>query len=478
MMPSSKKMERSIRCVIIWLLTLSIAGEFLGCSAFRDESIVTGKRRTIPEAAPTESMLAVQAKPTNSQSNNGFEPERLWGPYNDWEPAIAIDPGTGIVYQLTTRYDGPEPCRRCAGPYIIFRRSIDGGATWEADQFLTPFRKSHNDPQIEAAGNSTIYAAWLNDYVPGVKFVKSADRGITWTAPITITTKSMKPNWSDKPVLAVSADGRDVYIAFNASDSYVVASHNYGATFSQPVQTSNDKRYWFHTGGAVAPDGSVYFAVTDYSLDYTGDAHINILKSSDRGATWTTTRIDSSREAPGYDWSPGCYLGFFGPSAVLAIDAYGMILLAYNANPDGPPGAPQRMWVRISNDAETWSERREISNGSPAVNNAFPAVAAGPMSGDFRLAWQDDRNGSTTAWNTWYRRTADGGANWTEPERVSDQPVGAPYKTTAGYAFPYGDYFEIAVDAEGRAHLIWGEGASYSGPGGTWYTRAVSGVAK
>lgn len=227
-----------------------------------------------------------------------LEAERLWGPYNDWEPAIAIDRAAGYVYQLTTRYDGSEPCKRCAGPYIIFRRSGDGGETWEADQFLTPFRKSHNDPQIEVAGDGTIYAAWLNDYVPGVKFVKSGDCGMTWTVPITIITKSTKPNWSDKPVLAVSANGRDVYIGFNASDSFVVASHNYGATFSRPVKTNNDKRYWFHTGGTVAPDGKVYFAVTDYSLDYTGDAHINILKSSNGGATWSTIRVDTSKEAP------------------------------------------------------------------------------------------------------------------------------------------------------------------------------------
>ena len=471
MMPSSRTRARSIRPVILVLLTVIGAVVFFGCSFLRGESIVSGKRRPVPEAALIEGQVTIQARPTDSQSNNGFEAERLWGPYNDWEPAIAIDRATGYVYQLTTRYDGPEPCKRCAGPYIIFRRSNDGGATWEADQFLTPFRKSHNDPQIEVAGDGTIYAVWLNDYVPGVKFVKSDDCGMTWTAPITITTKSTKPNWSDKPVLAVSADGRDVYIAFNASDSFVTVSHDSGATFSPPVRTSNDKRYWFHTGGAVAPDGSVYFAVTDYSLDYTGDAHINILKSSNGGSTWSTIRVDTSKEAPRCDWSPGCYLGFFGPSAVLAIDAEGTIMLAYNAGDIA--GAEQRMWVRTSTDGVNWSARSEISNGSPTVNNAFPALAAGIAAGDFRIAWQDDRLGSRIAWNTWYRRTTDGGNNWIEPVRVSDRPNGAPYKTADGYAFPYGDYFEIAIDAKSRTHLIWGEGASYSGPGGTWYTREL-----
>jgi hypothetical protein len=290
---------------------------------------------------------------------------------------------------------------------------------------------------------------------------------------VSITTKSAKPNWSDKPILAISADGRHVYIAFNASDSYAVASHDHGKTFAPPVRTSDDKRYWFHTGGAVAPDGTVYFAATDYSLDYTGEAHINVLKSSDGGTTWTTTRVDTSAEAPACEESPGCYLGFFGPSAVLAADSAGTILLAYNAA--DAPGAPQGLWVRTSSDGENWSGRTRISSGDATVNNAFPALAAGLSPGDFRVAWQDDRNGSATAWNTWYRRTNDGGGLWSEAVRVSDQTEGASYKTAAGYAFPYGDYFEIAVDGEGRAHLVWGEGASLSGRGGTWYTRESGG---
>jgi hypothetical protein len=48
---------------------------------------------------------------------------------------------------------------------------------------------------------------------------------------------------------------------------------------------------------------------------------------------------------------------------------------------------------------------------------------------------------------------------------------GAPYHNGDGYRFPYGDYMELAVDGRGRSHVIWGEGLSYIGPGGTWYTR-------
>jgi len=55
--------------------------------------------------------------------------------------------------------------------------------------------------------------------------------------------------------------------------------------------------------------------------------------------------------------------------------------------------------------------------------------------------------------------------------RLSNLDSGAPYKTSAGYAFPYGDYLEIAVDPFGTSHVAWGEGTSYTGPGGTCIRR-------
>jgi hypothetical protein len=261
----------------------------------------------------------------------------------------------------------------------------------------------------------------------------------------------------------------EIIEAFNASDSFVVASHDFGKHFAPPVKTNHDKRYWFHNGGAVAPNGDVYFAAVDYSQDYTGDSHIDVLKSSDGGESWKTTRVDTSREMPGCAWAEGCYLGFFGPSAAPAVDAGGTIMLAYNAGDRA--GKPEQLYIRTSRDGRDWSPRQLVSDDDPKVNNGFPALAAGASAGDFRLVWQDDRKGSTDRWNTWYRRTTDGGAEWSKAKRLSDLGSGAPYKRPGGYFFPYGDYLEIAVDRAGENHIIWGEGSSYTGPGGTWYTR-------
>ena len=93
------------------------------------------------------------------------------------------------------------------------------------------------------------------------------------------------------------------------------------------------------------------------------------------------------------------------------------------------------------------------------------------LADDFRVVWQGNNDGQTDAWNTWYRRTTDGGRTWSEPLRLSDTATTpAPYHSADGYRFPYGDYLELAVDGEGVNHVIWGEGLSYIGPGGSWST--------
>jgi photosystem II stability/assembly factor-like uncharacterized protein len=412
--------------------------------------------------------LVVEARPAASLLNAGFDRARLWSEYDDWEPAIAVDPSGTTVYQLTTRYDGPAACSFCGQPALVLRRSTDGGATWEPDRFLLATRQTQNDPMIEVADDGTVFVALLNQYRPGVRFMKSTDRGETWSKPVTFTRRFARPRWSDRPVLAVSADGRHVYIAFNASNSFVVASHDGGDTWSAPVRTNRDGRYWFHSAGTVAPDGAATFGAVDFSQDYSGEAVISVLRSTDGGATWTTIPLDTSAEMPRCDWAAGCYFGFLGTSIGLAADRNGALLAAYHAG--DAPGVPQRLYVRRSTDGLTWSERRPLS-GEGLEHNAFPAVAAGPRPGDFRVAWQGSYDGSPDVWNTWYRRTTDGGRTWEKAVRLSDLSEGAPYHQDGGYAFPYGDYMELAVDDNGRNYAIWGEGLSYVGPGGTWFTR-------
>jgi hypothetical protein len=419
-------------------------------------------RGTPDYLAPTE----ILPQPFASSAASGWDSERLWSRHVDWEPAIAADPSAPYIYQLTTRYHVPA-CNGCGSPAIVFRRSSNGGQTWENDTYPAPASRWQADPQIEVASDGTIYAAYLQGFRPGVVLQKSSDLGVTWTEQEAVQGAE-GPRWSDKPWLAISPDGRDVYIAFNSGDSYVASSHDYGRTFDNPVRTNQDERSWFHSGGAVAPNGEVYFAAADYSANYRGESHINVLRSIDGGTSWSTHRLDTSQEVSDCKWAEGCYLGFLGPSVALAVDAAGTIMVAYNAGDHS--GAAQSMWIRTSTNGVDWTVRRRVSTRPGRVNSAFPGLAARGR-GDFRLVWQDDRRASQTGWNTWYRSTNDGGLTWSKAIRLSDARTGPSYKGSDGYVFPYGDYIEIAIDQNGRTHVIWGEGESYDGNGGTWFTR-------
>lgn len=448
---------------------------WLGCAPDPSGADARGGERhgTAGYRSPAEP--ARRPRPTGA----GWDAERLWSREVDWEPVVAADPVTADVYQATTRYGAPE-CPTCPDPTIVVRHSADGGATWSGSRYPSRRGRGLADPQMAVARDGTLFVAYLKDYRPGVVLVRSGDRGRTWTDPVAAIGDG-PPRWSDKPILAVSPDGRDVYLAFNAAESYVAASHDGGETFAPPERTSDDDRYWFHNAGVVGPDGTVWFAAADYSRTYSGDAHVSVLRSDDGGATWSTTRIDTAAEAPQCRWwAAGCYRGFLGPSAALAVDAVGRLVLAYSAGTIA--GGPPDLWVRTSDDGVEWSARRRVSGAGPAVQHAFPALAPGPVPGDFRLVWQDDRRtrrpratNRDRRWNTWYVRSRDGGVSWGRRVRLSRGASGPDeqtvYRDRRGYGFPYGDYLGLGVDEEGVNHVIWGAGRSYSGNGGSWYTR-------
>jgi BNR repeat-like domain len=396
-----------------------------------------------------------------------FNVERIWKRgVDDWEPALATDPSSSRVYQMTTRYGGPRACPTCPDPAMVIRMSRDHGETWGPDRFVCacPGVDGQHDPQVEVAMDGRVYAVWMNDFTPGAVFARSSDHGRTWTEPVELLGAL---RWTDKPILAISKTGRHVYVAFNMSDSYFVASHDFGRTFSSPVKSNRDGLYYFAGGGAVAPGGAVYFSETAYAQNNRGPVNILVIRSTNGGRTWTQTVVDVAEEQPPCT-VPGCPRAFFGPQAALAIDRDKVVMVAYNAN--SSTRAPQRLYVRTSTDGVNWSERIDVGEGHEGANAAFPALAAGQVAGDFRLGWQDDRNGAR-AWNTWFRRTVDGGARWTETVRLSDRPRGTHYKSADGYRLPYGDYFEIGVDPSGLSHVIWGEGPHYTGPGSNWYTQ-------
>jgi len=418
--------------------------------------------------------VALVSSSTGAAARIRFDSEQLFSAANDWEPDVAVDPTSTYLYMVATGLDSKE-CRQCSEPSIFIRASPDSGATWGPPQFVCGVRcRSNNiagpwqaDPIVRVADDGTVYIAWLDNWNPGIAVSKSSDHGTTWTRPVNAGNSGS--GWGDKPWMALSGDGKDVYVAWNHGDPYIAASHDFGATFGTPVRLTSptNSLFYYPESGLVASDGTAYFSMSVETSKGTGAVDLVLAKSTDGGASWAFLPVEHSEESPGCAVDV-CITDEFQAQIVMAGDRAETIMVAYMKNEAA--GTPKFFFSRTSTDGGmTWSAPSRIND---LGDSGFPVITAGPAAGDFRVAWQDNRNGPT-AWNTFYKRTTDGGLHWSDEVRLSDVGSGAPYKAADGYVFPYGDYFGIAADTRGTNFVIWGEGTGRGSGGGCWFTKGA-----
>jgi hypothetical protein len=359
-------------------------------------------------------------------------------------------------------------------PYIVIKVSADNGATWTDSVPLCACKggKGQYDPIIEVVPSTgAVYALFMGGGGNGfnVFFTKSVDRGRTWSTPVPTYGNV---SWNDKPVIAVSDDGQDVYAGFNGptgGDPWIAQSHNAGATWTQ-LKEIDSKQYVYAFDADVAADGTVY--ISESAIQYSGSTSVvgtvdhHVFVSRDRGATFTD-HVVATVQVGMECVSTGCLPDFYVGHTAITVDAAGGVTVAY----DGATvfHGPQTIEVRRSNDyGATWSDPVTLSKqGEMSTSPAMEAGAAG----DVRAWWMETSGLNLRAWNVWYRSSVDGGATWSAPVKLSDATGGAAYKTAAGFFEVYGDYGEMAITSAGKTIAIWGEGTSWFGPGGIWFNR-------
>lgn len=414
-------------------------------------------------------------EPVITKAARGWAGESVVDPRtDDWEPAIAADPNGPYVYLLVTRIGEPKPCPgNCPAAFIGLRRSTDRGKTWSKVVPLCACKGSWQyDPMIEVVPNTgDVYAAYLNGF--NVVFLKSTDHGKTWTDPVPVYGNV---SWNDKPALAMSDNGKDVYISFNGptgGDPYVAQSHNAGRTWTQ-TKLVDSKVYYFAFDADVLHDGTVIFS--ESGINYSGpaaSAEGNVKQvafiSHDDGRRWSRVLIDSVKVGEPCV-APGCSSDFYiGHNAVSADDRDHLVYLYDGATTEL---GPQRIYARTSTDeGATWSKRVALSvDGENATSPAVESTGNGDVRAWYmQTAGGDDRN----AWNVWYRSSRDGGTTWTARVKISDAISGARYKTADGFKEVYGDYGEVCITSAGKTVAAWGEGFSWIGPGGVWVNRQL-----
>jgi hypothetical protein len=451
-------------------------GERAGSVEAQDEQNLGTERLTALADAQRSGTFGGSAAATTNPAAGWVGSRLLNPPTDDWEPAVAADPSSPYVYLLTTRYAQPKNCSsHCPTPYIALTVSSDGGASFGRQVPLCLCLGSHAqyDPTIEVVPHTgVVYSAFLNaDRAGGFStvFTKSTDHGATWSAPVHVYGKVA---WTDKPEVTMSASGRDVYVSWNGpqgGDLYVGQSHDYGATWTQQKLTTGKRYYYAYDARALA-DGTVVFA--ESSVTYAGSKNVggqvwhHAIISRDRGRSWKNVVVAKVPvgEACVAD---GCKPDFYIGQASVVSDATGHLVFAF----EGPTiaGGPQQVEVSTSSDeGRTWSAPVALSTAGEDATGPRLASSGG---GDVRIWYMQTAHGDDAdAWNVWYRSSPNGGRTWSSPVKIDDAPAGtAGYVNANGFDEIYGDYGEIAVTSAGKTIAVWGEGFSYTGPGGTWF---------
>jgi hypothetical protein len=351
-------------------------------------------------------------------------------------------------------------------------RSSDGGSSWA--YALEP-DSGDPDSVFDRAGRAYRSFIW-NARGNHTGFRRSLDGGETWEP-----TQQLPAHDDHMHIVCDRSDGPhadSVYIAgrtFAGRGVTVSRSRDHGATFqsaSIPMEPPLGKGFVY--GPAVTARGSLVIPYTsggtfltkqvDGVATYAGKQQsVHILRSTDGGETFTQARIgDIDRaDGAGFSTSPNLSQIAVGPHA-----GGERLYLAYPRS--RPAACSQLLLVTSDDDGATWNAPRAIVDST--FPNGFSPSSCSVMVGKTGIVGVQwiAVDAQTTAFHLCFAASLDGGATFGAPVQVTDAvtivPGGKlPMPTTmkAGMTLPGQprspgqDQLYADVDADGVFHLVW-----------------------
>jgi hypothetical protein len=166
---------------------------------------------------------------------------------------------------------------------IFYKRSTDGGESWEDAIILTNLAGYSTHPTVAASG-AGVYVAWYNYLMPWknnlIYYKRSTDSGESWSSE---TLLSAFNEWSILPSLAVS--GSAVHIVWqdvNIRSIIYKRSTNGGETWGMSTQLTD------YAGGSMRPSISVSGSFIHVAGESFRDGNFEIYykRSTDGGSNW------------------------------------------------------------------------------------------------------------------------------------------------------------------------------------------------
>ena len=215
-----------------------------------------------------------------------------WTEGGSFNPALAVDLSDNIhlIWE-----DSPSGMRD-----IFYRKSTDGGTTWTAGQRLTWTFGTSSNPDIAVDPSGHLHVAWY-DSTPGnpeIYYKRSTDGGASWETNKRLTWTSA---YSRYPALAADASGHLhlVYedLSSGYSDAYYKKSTNGGTTWSASRRITWTSSNYFEPDMAVDSSNNPHAV---WNAGPPGNEEVYYRKSTDGGTTWTASQLLSLNSGGSY----------------------------------------------------------------------------------------------------------------------------------------------------------------------------------
>ena len=284
-------------------------------------------------------------------------------PHGEVPPKLAFQPDGALVALYVL--DKVVPGKRFPANALRFVRSADGGHTWSAPVTVTDDGDfgSNSYHSLYAASDGTLFVAWLDDRdgKSAVFFTRSTDGGQTWEPNRRVSSGTACPCCRT----AIAASGASVYLAWrevgdgNVRDIVIARSTDHGLTFGPATRVHADD--W-------VVDGCPH-AGPSLQVDSGGRVHV---------AWWTgkegAAGVWYARSDDGVHFSAAVPLGVARQSmpahVQLAVTRGGDVVATWD---DGTVEVP-RVLVRVSRDGGA-SFEPAVQLSAPGRAGEFPVLA-------------------------------------------------------------------------------------------------------
>lgn len=388
------------------------------------------------------------------------------------EPSLAVDPLDANHWVAAWQQDRWS---NGSSRGLLTAVTFDAGATWTYPP--VPFSECSGgtpgngggyqratDPWVSIGAGGTVYQSALSTTggVNAILASRSTDGGRTWSNPATVMADSGAFFNDKEAVTADPLDARYAYLAWDRLEEKVggptwfARTVDGGATW-EPARAIHDPgkgRQTIANLVRVLPDGTLacLFMELQGGEDQPESAAVRLLRSGDKGATWSAPFTVSVAQP----------LGTKDPATARVVRD-GSIVPQMAVGPDGTlhvvwqdgrfSGTHDGIaYARSTDGGRTWSAPLRV-NGAPAVAAFTPQVhvradgLVGVTYYDFR---SDTADAATLPTDHWLATSADGVA-WTEA-RVAG-PFDLAFAPLAGGAYFLGDYMGLASAGAGFLSL-------------------------